>query len=76
MLVDEEKTIELALAQPGNALCHHFYRARIISYMRHGTRPLQIIQCDPHPAQPAVLPSRVLAATYFIFAALASFQLI
>jgi hypothetical protein len=57
MLVDEEETVELALAQASDALRHRVSRVRAVSLVRHVVRPLQFIQCNPHPAQMRLLPS-------------------
>jgi hypothetical protein len=59
VLVDEEKAVQLAGAQSGDALSHDVLITRAVPVLRHVMRPFQIIQVCPHAAQHAVLPSRV-----------------
>ena len=51
MLINEQEAVELTLAQAGHALCHRVRSVRAIPLVRHRMRPLQFIQCNPHPAQ-------------------------
>jgi hypothetical protein len=66
VLIDEEQAIELTLTQAAKAFRHQLRRRRINPVLRHATRPLPTMRCDSHPAQPAVLPSRVHAIAYGI----------
>jgi hypothetical protein len=57
VLVDEQETVELPGAQPGDSLGHQVTRSRIIGSARRLMRSVRIVQCNTHPAKHAVLPS-------------------
>jgi len=57
--VDEQETVELPGAQPGDSLSHQVPRSRITGSARRLMRSVRIVQCNTHPAKHAVLPSRV-----------------
>ena len=51
MLIYESQAVELPPAKFGDARCHHVLHARSCGLSRRIMRSVQMIQCNPHPAQ-------------------------